>query len=51
MPPMFTGLRIDATIAVVGVVVGELVGGNVGRVICLRSAKARPTRRWSSFPS
>jgi NitT/TauT family transport system permease protein len=30
MPPMFAGLRIGATLAVVGVVVGELVGGNVG---------------------
>ena len=30
MPPMFAGLRIGATFAVVGVVVGELVGGNVG---------------------
>jgi NitT/TauT family transport system permease protein len=30
MPPMFAGLRIGSTLAVVGVVVGELVGGNVG---------------------
>jgi NitT/TauT family transport system permease protein len=30
MPPMFAGLRIASTLAVVGVVVGELVGGNVG---------------------
>jgi NitT/TauT family transport system permease protein len=30
MPPMFAGLRIGATLAVVGVVVGELVGGNAG---------------------
>ena len=30
MPPMFAGLRIGATLAVVGVVVGELIGGNVG---------------------
>ena len=30
LPPMFAGLRIGATLAVVGVVVGELVGGNVG---------------------
>jgi len=30
MPPMFAGLRIGATLAVVGVVVGELVGGNSG---------------------
>jgi NitT/TauT family transport system permease protein len=30
MPPMFAGLRIGSTLAVVGVVVGELVGGNEG---------------------
>src|SRR3974377_39768 len=30
MPPMFAGLRIGSTLAVVGVVVGELVGGNLG---------------------
>ena len=30
MPPLFAGLRIGATLAVVGVVVGELVGGNRG---------------------
>ena len=30
MPPMFAGLRIASTLAVVGVVVGELVGGNLG---------------------
>jgi NitT/TauT family transport system permease protein len=30
MPPLFAGLRIAATLAVIGVVVGELVGGNVG---------------------
>ena len=30
MPPMFAGLRIGSTLAVVGVVVGELVGGNAG---------------------
>ena len=30
MPPMFAGLRIGSTLAVVGVVVGELVGGNHG---------------------
>ncbi len=30
IPPMFAGLRIGATLAVVGVVVGELVGGNLG---------------------
>ena len=30
MPAMFAGLRIGSTLAVVGVVVGELVGGNMG---------------------
>jgi NitT/TauT family transport system permease protein len=30
LPPMFAGLRVGATLAVVGVVVGELVGGNRG---------------------
>lgn len=30
MPPLFAGLRIGATLAVIGVVVGELVGGNKG---------------------
>ena len=30
MPPFFAGLRIGSTLAVVGVVVGELVGGNSG---------------------
>lgn len=30
MPPFFAGLRIAATLAVIGVVVGELVGGNIG---------------------
>jgi NitT/TauT family transport system permease protein len=28
LPPMFAGLPIGSTLAVVGVVVGELVGGN-----------------------
>jgi NitT/TauT family transport system permease protein len=30
LPPLFSGLRIGATLAVIGVVVGELVGGNEG---------------------
>ena len=30
MPPLFAGLRIGSTLAVVGVVVGELIGGNAG---------------------
>jgi NitT/TauT family transport system permease protein len=30
LPPLFAGLRIASTLAVVGVVVGELVGGKMG---------------------
>lgn len=30
LPPLFSGLRIASTLAVIGVVVGELVGGNMG---------------------
>jgi NitT/TauT family transport system permease protein len=30
MPALFSGLRIGSTLAVIGVVVGELVGGNTG---------------------
>lgn len=30
MPPLFSGLRIASTLAVIGVVVGEMVGGNAG---------------------
>jgi NitT/TauT family transport system permease protein len=30
MAPLFSGLRIGSTLAVIGVVVGELVGGNTG---------------------
>jgi NitT/TauT family transport system permease protein len=30
MPALFAGLRIGSTLAVIGVVVGELVGGNIG---------------------
>jgi NitT/TauT family transport system permease protein len=30
MPPLFSGLRIGSTLAVIGIVVGELVGGNSG---------------------
>ncbi|MGH7087820.1 MAG: ABC transporter permease [Stellaceae bacterium] len=30
MPSLFAGLRIGSTLAVIGVVVGELVGGNTG---------------------
>ena len=30
LPPLFSGLRIASTLAIIGVVVGELVGGNQG---------------------
>lgn len=30
LPPLFAGLRIGSTLAVIGVVVGELIGGNAG---------------------
>ncbi|NQU63841.1 MAG: hypothetical protein HQ517_06105 [SAR324 cluster bacterium] len=30
MPPLFSVVRISATLAVIGVVVGEMVGGNIG---------------------
>ena len=30
LPPLFSGLRIASTLSVIGVVVGELVGGNMG---------------------
>ena len=30
MPPLMAGLRIGATLAIIGVTVGELVGGNTG---------------------
>jgi NitT/TauT family transport system permease protein len=30
LPPLFSGLRIASTLAVIGVIVGELVGGNKG---------------------
>lgn len=30
MPPLFSGLRIGSTLAIIGVVVGEMVGGSIG---------------------
>ncbi|MGE3245240.1 MAG: ABC transporter permease, partial [Beijerinckiaceae bacterium] len=35
LAPLFAGLRIAATLAVIGVVVGELVGGNTGLGVLL----------------
>lgn len=42
MPPMFAGLRIGATLAVIGVAVGEFAGGNsgVGYLIVLTAGAA-----------
>ncbi len=51
LPPLFAGLRIGSTLAVVGVVVGELSAATWGWGICCRSAKARPTPRWCSWRS
>ena len=30
MPALFSGLRVGATLELIGVVVGEMVGGNIG---------------------
>ena len=30
MPALISGLRVGATLGVIGVVVGEMVGGNIG---------------------
>ena len=30
MPALFSGLRVGATLEVIGVVVGEMFGGNIG---------------------
>lgn len=38
MPPLFAGLRIGATLAVIGVVVGEFAGGNQGLGVVLNTA-------------
>ena len=38
MPPLFAGLRIGATLAVIGVVVGEFAGGNQGLGVVLITA-------------
>src|ERR1700751_4155938 len=44
LPPMFAGLRIGSTLAVVGVGVGELVGGNagVGYLLSFGEGQANP---------
>jgi len=38
LPPLFAGLRIGSTLAVVGVVVGEFAGGNQGLGVVLATA-------------
>jgi NitT/TauT family transport system permease protein len=44
LPSLFSGLRIASTLAVIGVVVGELVGGNMGLgYMLVSSSKARAT--------
>jgi len=41
LPALFSGLRIGATLAVVGVTVGELVGGNMGLGFLLVDAEGQ----------
>jgi NitT/TauT family transport system permease protein len=41
LPALFSGLRIGATLAVVGVTVGELVGGNLGLGFLLVDAEGQ----------
>ncbi|MGE0314103.1 MAG: ABC transporter permease [Lautropia sp.] len=41
MPALFAGLRIAATLAVIGVTVGELVGGNLGLGYLLVAAEGQ----------
>lgn len=41
MPALFSGLRIGSTLAVIGVTVGELVGGNVGLGFLLTSGEGQ----------
>lgn len=46
MPPLFAGLRIGATLAVIGVTVGEFAGGNtgVGYLIVLTAGAAETAK-------
>ena len=41
LPALFSGLRIGATLAVIGVTVGELVGGNLGLGFLLVSSEGQ----------
>ncbi len=45
LPPLFAGLRIAATLAVIGVLVGELVGGNLGLGYALGGRRRRGRHR------
>ena len=43
MPTLLAGLRIGATLAVIGITVGELVGGKIGLGYLISFGRARPT--------
>ena len=51
MPPMFAGLRIGATLAVIGVAVGEFAGGNtgVGYLIVLTAGAAETAKVFAAI--
>ena len=51
MPPMFAGLRIGATLAVIGVAVGEFAGGNsgVGYLIVLTAGSAETPKVFAAI--
>lgn len=51
MPPLFAGLRIGATLAVIGVVVGEFAGGNagVGYLIVLTAGAAETAKVFAAI--
>ncbi|NQU69813.1 MAG: ABC transporter permease [Rhodospirillales bacterium] len=51
MPPMFAGLRIGATLAVIGVAVGEFAGGNsgVGYLIILTAGAAETPKVFAAI--
>ena len=51
LPALLAGLRIGSTLAVIGVTVGELVGGNTGLGFLISMVRVRPTPRWFSMPS
>ena len=51
MPPLFAGLRIGATLAVIGVTVGEFAGGNggVGYLIGLTAGAAETAKVFAAI--